>query len=278
MIGFGNLGRALRRLLVPFGCAVRVYDPWLPDSALREHGVQPAGLAETLRASTVLFVLATVTDESERLLGPAEFDAIPFGARVVLVSRAAVVDFDALLDRVQSGRIVAAIDVWPEEPLAADHRARTMDGLVLSAHRAGGVPSAFLDIGERVLDDLRLVNRGLPPVRMQVAARELVGAIAIVRSSDRADAERSPYLRVWRVSGKIILRRLVHVRGVRGPTAAAKALRYKGLRKITALNPGTVPVVARMARAKQSARRVDAGPWSSSTWSQRRSNSSTTVA
>lgn len=112
MIGFGNLGRALRRLLVPFGCAVRVYDPWLPDSALREHGVQPAGLAETLRASTVLFVLATVTDESERLLGPAEFDAIPFGARVVLVSRAAVVDFDALLDRVQSGRIVAAIDVW----------------------------------------------------------------------------------------------------------------------------------------------------------------------
>lgn len=139
MIGFGNLGRALRRLLVPFGCAVRVYDPWLPDSALREHGVQPAGLAETLRASTVLFVLATVTDESERLLGPAEFDAIPFGARVVLVSRAAVVDFDALLDRVQSGRIVAAIDVWPEEPLAADHRARTMDGLVLS----GIAPGAF---------------------------------------------------------------------------------------------------------------------------------------
>ncbi len=174
LIGFGQLGRELRRLLVPFHPAVRVYDPWLPDSVLREHHVQPAELLETLSHSTVLFVLATVTAESEQLLGPAELDAIPIGARVVLASRAAVVDFDALLDRVQSGCFLAAVDVWPDEPVAANHRARSIDGLVLSAHRAGGIPSAFLDIGERVLDDLRLIKQGLPPVRMQIAARELV--------------------------------------------------------------------------------------------------------
>jgi phosphoglycerate dehydrogenase-like enzyme len=174
LIGFGSLGRALRRLLLPFHCAVLVHDPWLPDSALREYQVQPAGLRETVESSTVLFVLATVTADSEHLIGADELDALPHGARVVLVSRAAVVDFDALLDRVQAGRLVAAIDVWPDEPVAVDHRARSMRGLVLSAHRAGGIPSAFLEIGERVLDDLRLVERGLPPVRMQRASRELV--------------------------------------------------------------------------------------------------------
>jgi phosphoglycerate dehydrogenase-like enzyme len=174
LIGFGNLGRALRDLLTPFHATIRVYDPWLPDRVLREHHVQPATLADTLASSQVLFVLATVTAASERLLGPAELDALRDGARVVLVSRAAVVDLDALLDRVAGGRLLAAIDVWPEEPVPADHRARTLDGLVLSSHRAGGIPAAFRSIGEMVLDDLRLLAAGLPPVRMQAAAPELV--------------------------------------------------------------------------------------------------------
>jgi phosphoglycerate dehydrogenase-like enzyme len=175
LIGFGNLGREVHRLLVPFRPTIRVHDRWLPDSELREHDVRPATLADTLTTSTVLFVLATVTDESEHLLDRDRLRTIPDGARVVLVSRAAVVDFDALLDEVEDGRFLAAIDVWPDEPVALDHRARRLDGLVLSAHRAGGIPSAFYDIGERVLDDLRLIKSGLPPVRMQVAARELVG-------------------------------------------------------------------------------------------------------
>jgi phosphoglycerate dehydrogenase-like enzyme len=85
-----------------------------------------------------------------------------------------VVDFDALLDEVSSGRLRAAIDVWPDEPMPADHPARSLDGLILSPHRAGGIPQAFHQIGRMVVDDLQLISRGLPPVRMQAAAPELV--------------------------------------------------------------------------------------------------------
>jgi phosphoglycerate dehydrogenase-like enzyme len=175
LVGLGNLGRALLPLLEPFRPVVRAYDPWLPDAVLREHDVLPSTLHDTLESSRFLFVLATVTRESEHLLGPAELDLLPEGARVVLVSRAAVVDHEALLDRVADGRFLAAVDVWPEEPVPAGHRARAMEGLVLSAHRAGGIPPAFTEIGRMVLDDLGLLARGLPPVRMQAAARELVG-------------------------------------------------------------------------------------------------------
>jgi phosphoglycerate dehydrogenase-like enzyme len=174
LVGYGNLGQALHRLLEPFDAKIRVYDPWLPDNFLREHDVTPASLDEVLSRSTFLFVLATVTAESEHLLGPRELDLIPGSARVVLVSRAAVVDYAALLDRVTAGRFLAAVDVWPDEPVPPDHQARGLDGLILSAHRAGGIPQAFLEIGEMVLDDLDQIRRGLPPVRMQVAARELV--------------------------------------------------------------------------------------------------------
>jgi len=175
-LGFGNIGRALLPLVLPYApSAIRAYDPWLPDSVLRAAGMQPASLEEVIAESTFLFVLATVTAESERLLDGPRLDLVPQGARVILVSRAAVTDETALLDRVAASRFLAAIDVWPAEPASADHRARTMEGLVLSAHRAGGIPQAFTEIGDMVLDDLRQVERGLPPVRMQVGARELVG-------------------------------------------------------------------------------------------------------
>jgi phosphoglycerate dehydrogenase-like enzyme len=174
-IGFGNLGRALQRLLVPFDMTIRAYDPWLPANVLRDAGLEPAGLDEVIEHSTFLFVLATVTAESQHLLDGPRLDRVPKGARLVLVSRAAVVDFDALVERVAAGRFLAAVDVWPVEPVAADHPARGVEGLVLSAHRAGGIPAAFQQIGEMVLDDLDQIRRGLPPARMQVAARELVG-------------------------------------------------------------------------------------------------------
>jgi hypothetical protein len=50
-----------------------------------------------------------------------------------------------------------------------------MDGLVISAHRAGGIPAVLAQIGDMVVDDLTLIAAGLLPLRMQAAARELVG-------------------------------------------------------------------------------------------------------
>lgn len=174
-IGYGNLGRALRPLLAPFSPTIRVYDPWLPAAVLREADLLPATLEETLSASRILFILAAVTSENQHLLGGEQLALLPVGARVILVSRAAVVDFDALFDRVEAGDLLAAIDVWPSEPTPPDDRSRGLDGLVLSAHRAGGIPAAFQQIGDMVLDDLTLIAAGLPPARMQAAAPELVG-------------------------------------------------------------------------------------------------------
>jgi phosphoglycerate dehydrogenase-like enzyme len=175
LIGYGNLGRALRPLLDAFAVDLRVHDPWLPDRALREWGLAPATLEEVLHRSQFVFVLATVTADSEHLLGATELASLPNGARLILVSRAAVVDYDALAAELASGRILAGVDVWPVEPVPADDPYRRLEGLVFSGHRAGGIPQAFHRIGEMVVDDLRQIAAGLPPVRMQVAARELVG-------------------------------------------------------------------------------------------------------
>lgn len=173
-IGYGLLGRATHRLLEAFRPTIRVFDPWVPDSVLTAAGLTPVSLSEALAQSQITFVFATVTAESDRMLGAEQFALLPDGARLLVMSRAAVMDLDALVAEVSTGRILAAVDVWPEEPMPADAAVRSLDGLVLSAHRAGGIPPALLSIGDMVLDDLGQVQRGLPPMRMQVAARELV--------------------------------------------------------------------------------------------------------
>lgn len=175
ILGYGNIGRKLLPLLESFRpSAIRCYDPWLPDAVIHDAGMLPSSLEETLSGSTFLFVLATVTDESTHLLNAENMQLIPSGARVVLTSRAAVVDFDVMVRYVDEGRFLAATDVWPDEPAPADHPARQVEDMVLQAHRAGGIPQAFEEIGEMVLDDLAMIEQGLPPVRNQMAVRELV--------------------------------------------------------------------------------------------------------
>ncbi len=173
-IGFGELGRALNRLLPGFRAAVRAHDPWLPDSALREQGVEPASLDTILSQSDVIFVVASVTSENGGFLGAAEFSKMRRGASFVLLSRAGVVDFDALMDAVRRGHIKAASDVYPEEPLPLDHPVRKLENFVLSAHRAGALDVAFKQMGRMVLEDMALVARGLPPVTCRRAERETV--------------------------------------------------------------------------------------------------------
>jgi phosphoglycerate dehydrogenase-like enzyme len=187
-VGFGNIGRRLLGLLEPFGCKVLAYDPWLTEAYLREGGVEPASLPDLLERSQVVFVLATPTTENRALLSRGLLELLQPGAVLVLVSRAHVVDFDALTELVLAGRFRAAIDVFPEEPLDPKHPIRTAQGAVLSPHRAGLVREALWGIGRRVVDDLDAIVNGLPPRRLQAAEPEL--ANRYVRTT--AIAEPSP--------------------------------------------------------------------------------------
>lgn len=164
IVGFGDLGRTLRALLVPFRNPVLVHDPWLPAQAIEEQDCRPATLEQVLAESRVIFVMASVTTENTGFLSAAKLALIRPGAVLLLMSRAAVADFPALLDAVRQGRFRAAVDVFPEEPVAPDDPLRRIEGLLLSAHRTGGIREAFLDIGRMVVEDAELILRGLPPV------------------------------------------------------------------------------------------------------------------
>jgi phosphoglycerate dehydrogenase-like enzyme len=177
IVGFGDLGRELHRLLAPFGCPTKVYDPWLPDVLIERVGAAQAALDDLLATSRVVFVFAAVTSENEGLLGRAELERMRPDAILLLMSRAGVVDFAALTDLVRAGRLRAATDVFPDEPVAPGDPLRELDGVLLSPHRAGGMREAFLQIGRLAVADLELVLAGLPPVACKRAERETAGGL-----------------------------------------------------------------------------------------------------
>jgi phosphoglycerate dehydrogenase-like enzyme len=174
VIGCGNLGRALLPLLRPFSDDIVVHDPWIHDSVLSEMGVKPISLEDCFKTCDVVFILAATTTENAGKIDSHYFSMMKNGSILILVSRAGVVNFDHLLDAAASGHIRAGIDVWPDEPIPQNHRARKTPNTVLQAHRAGNIPEIWPWMGQLVVDDLEMILKGIAPQRCQKAQWEVV--------------------------------------------------------------------------------------------------------
>jgi phosphoglycerate dehydrogenase-like enzyme len=172
LIGFGDLARALLPLLKPFTSAIEVYDPWVPALLIEQAGCRPVTLDSILTHSDFIFVLAGVTSENTGFLDKRAFDSMKMGACLLLLSRAAVVNFSDMLDAAASGRIRVATDVFPVEPVAPDDPVRRTPNIILSPHQAGAMEATLNAMGASITADIELIARGLPPAVCKVAQPE----------------------------------------------------------------------------------------------------------
>jgi phosphoglycerate dehydrogenase-like enzyme len=163
IVGFGDLGRKFRELIRPFRNDVLVYDPWLPAEIIERMDCRQSDLDRLLANSQFVVVFAAVTTENAHFIGTREFALMRRGAAFLLMSRAAVVDFPAMLESARSGHLRVATDVFPVEPVPANDPVRTTPNMIFSAHRSGGTMDALFEIGSMAVADLELILRGLPP-------------------------------------------------------------------------------------------------------------------
>ncbi len=159
-VGFGQIARELSRLLAPFRPSIRAFDPWLPAGVADRHGVGTCGLEELASWARCLFVTAVPTTENRGVVSADILRRMPDHAVVVLLSRAHVVDFDALMSEADSGRLRVAADVFPVEPLAAESPLRRFGNVILSPHRAAAVAGGRHLIGDMIVDDLHALFSG----------------------------------------------------------------------------------------------------------------------
>lgn len=180
-LGFGQIARELTRLMAPFAPVVRAYDPWLSAA----QGAQLAPLETMFEHSRCLFVTAAPTATNKGMVSGDLLRRLPDQALLVVLSRAHLVDFDALLAELRSGRIRAAIDVFPTEPLPADHPIRSLPNVILSPHRAAAVKGGRQLIGEMILSDLDALFEGRAERQLSIARLDTVAELAGTGDADK---------------------------------------------------------------------------------------------
>jgi len=143
LAGFGSICRNLSKLLMPFQCDMRTYDPYVSDDTLREHNITRADSLEELSAWSEIFVVGIPPmPHTIKIINSQVIDAMPNGSLLVLVTRMAVVDQEPLWRRTSAGEIRAAIDVYDPEPPPLDSPIRTNPNVLPTPHIAGNTATA----------------------------------------------------------------------------------------------------------------------------------------
>ena len=175
LIGFGDLAKSLIPLLNPLSSNIMAYDPWVPDFEIKKNNVEPVTLKKLLSKSEIIYILASITDSNEGMINKKVFKSIKDNTIFVLMSRAAIINFEDFYQFLKNRKVFAAIDVYPIEPFPKNHKLRKLNNVIFSPHRAGALDSAFKEMGDLVINDLKLINKGLPPRLCKKAIKETVG-------------------------------------------------------------------------------------------------------
>ena len=157
IVGAGDIGRAIGRMLAGFDV-----EPTYVGSSARDGVHAPAELPQLLPEADVVVLIVPVTPDTVGMVDAAFLAAMPDGALLVNAARGRIVDTDALLAELTSGRLRAALDVTDPEPLPEGHPLWTAPGLLLTPHVGGAVPQTDARAAASVADQITRVLAGEP--------------------------------------------------------------------------------------------------------------------
>ena len=166
VIGYGEIGTRVVRLLRAFGCRVLVADPYVqlaPRDA--DDGVRQVALEELLEGSDVVTLHARVTPETEGFIDANAFARMKPGAFFVNTARGPMVDYDALTRALESGRLGGAmLETFAVEPVPSDWALLRLPNVTLTPHIAGASLKTVRIAAARVAEEVRRYIAGEPPL------------------------------------------------------------------------------------------------------------------
>jgi D-3-phosphoglycerate dehydrogenase len=141
VLGLGRIGREVARRAQALGMRVVAYDPFVAPERFRELGVEPASLEDVYAAADVITLHLPLTDETRGLIGREALASMRDGVRIVNAARGDLVDEDALLEGLRSGKVAgAALDVFTTEPYLGP--LLDLEQVVVTPHLAGSTTEA----------------------------------------------------------------------------------------------------------------------------------------
>jgi phosphoglycerate dehydrogenase-like enzyme len=147
IIGFGNIGKTIMKMLSGFEVTVTPFSKSGRDGSLTfDH------FDRLLPTFDVIILIVPLTDQTRHLMNAERLAAMKDGAALINVARGAVVDTEALIRELNSGRITAGLDVTDPEPLPDGHPLWSARNVIITPH-VGGDSEAFTPRGRKLVEE-----------------------------------------------------------------------------------------------------------------------------
>jgi D-3-phosphoglycerate dehydrogenase len=164
VIGYGNIGTKVVRLLRAFGARVLVHDPYVqlaPEDAAA--GVELVAFDRLLAESDVVTMHARVTAETTHMMNAAAFAAMKPGALFINTARGPLCDFDALFTALTTGVLGSAmLETFAVEPVPMDWPLLQLPNVTITPHIAGASVRTVTFAAEQAAEEVRRYIAGEP--------------------------------------------------------------------------------------------------------------------
>src|SRR5919204_818263 len=164
IVGLGRIGRAVGRRALALGIETWAADPVVSDKDIAATGAIPARLDELLRRCNAVTLHLPLTEQTRRLIGARELALMPPGSFLINTARGQLVELEAVLHALDSGRLVgAALDVLEIEPPTEGHPAPRHPRLTVTPHAGWYSPQAEQEVVRQSTLALRAILEGGEP-------------------------------------------------------------------------------------------------------------------
>lgn len=155
VIAASNVGRNLINMLRPFGVKILLYDPFVDEEKAKELGTIKTTLEELMSKSDVVVLAAPKIPETHHMINKTNLAMLKDDAIFINIARGDLVDEQALIDELRTGRIFACVDVTEPEPPLPGNPLYGLENCILTPHIAGGHSiSGRFEQGEYVVNEI----------------------------------------------------------------------------------------------------------------------------
>lgn len=162
VVGASRVGRRVLELLRPFDLSALVSDPYLEARDAADLGATAVPLEELFARSDVVTLHAPVLPETRGMVGGALLSSMRDGATLVNTARGALVDEDALVAELRTGRLRAVLDTTDPEPPAPGSPLFELPNVLLTPHLAGPQGDEIHRSAQLAVDEVRRFAAGEP--------------------------------------------------------------------------------------------------------------------
>ncbi|MDF1794209.1 MAG: D-2-hydroxyacid dehydrogenase family protein [Thalassobaculaceae bacterium] len=163
LIGLGRLGGMVAEIAPKFGLDVIAWSPNLTQERCDEVGVEKVTKEDLFRRADIVSIHIILSDRSRGTVTATEFGLMKPSAVLVNTSRGPIVEEAALIDALTTGKIrAAAVDVYDQEPLPADHPFRRIENLLTTPHVGYVTVESYRTFYSQMVENIRAWATGSP--------------------------------------------------------------------------------------------------------------------